>query len=52
MTLAVPAGDAREAAATGAVANATVYCPWNYVGPVYGTCPADNSTVELSLIHI
>ena len=46
MTLAVPAGDARGAAATGAVANATVYCPWNYVGPVYGTCPADNSTVE------
>ena len=46
VTLAVPAGDAREAAATGAVANATVYCPWNYVGPVYGTCPADNSTVE------
>ena len=46
VTLAVPAGDARGAAATGAVANATVYCPWNYVGPVYGTCPADNSTVE------
>ena len=41
-TLECPPGTRAQAAATGAVANATVYCPWNYVGP--STAPARRTT--------